>query len=150
MTALLQENPSLCIKKKDVNNEILKARQLQLGGRTPIEALIEQLKDPDQWVFDYQIGINGELTYLFLAYLKPAHIFESHPDILMADCTYRTNRFKMPLLHFIGRNSIGSHYTIAFCFHAWRDSSRLSMGAELHATAAVSAKRPQTKSIPER
>ncbi len=34
----------------------------------------------------------------------------------MADCTYRTNRFKMPLLHFVGSNSIGGDFTIAFCF----------------------------------
>jgi hypothetical protein len=78
--------------------------------------MIQQLKDTDNWVFDYQTDKQGRLTHLFLAYAKTVQIFQSHPDILMADCTYWTNRFKMPLLHFLGCNSIGGHFTTAFCF----------------------------------
>ncbi len=83
---------------------------------SPIEALIQQLEDPNKWVFDYQKDKDGRLTHLFLAYVRTVQIFQSHPDVLMADCAYRTNRFKMPLLHFLGCNSIGGHFTAAFCF----------------------------------
>lgn len=116
ITRLNQENPTINLKRKDVYNEILRARQLQLRGNTPIEALLEQLQDPERWISAHQVDSNGRLTHLFIVYTKIVPIFESHPDVLMADCTYRTNRFKMPLLHFVGSNSIGSHYTIAFCF----------------------------------
>lgn len=116
LVRLQQETPGLYLTKDDIYNELKKARTEQLQGLTPIEALIQQLKDTDKWVFDYQTDSQGHLTYLFLAYVKTVQIFQSHPDILMADCTYRTNRFKMPLLHFLGCNSIGGHFTAAFCF----------------------------------
>ncbi len=65
-----------------------------------------QIKSNRTFLHPNQIksGARFDLIYLFASL-----------DVLMADCTYRTNRFKMPLLHFVGSNSIGSHYTIAFC-----------------------------------
>lgn len=116
MTRLQQEDPSLLIRRKDVYNEVLEARKRMLMGKTPVEALILALEDTDKWVFDFQTDSQNRLTHLFFTYRKIIKIFQSHPDILMADCTYRTNRFKMPLLHFIGCSSIGTHYTAAFCF----------------------------------
>jgi hypothetical protein len=106
MARLIQESPGLDIKKKDIYNAIHRIRG----------ALLEELKDPNKWIFDYQTDPDGRLDYLFFAYTKTVHIFQSHPDVLMADCTYKTNRFKMPLLHFIGCSSIRRHFTAAFCF----------------------------------
>ena len=33
----------------------------------------------------------------------------------MADCTYKTNRFGMPLLHFLGITSVNKHFSAAYC-----------------------------------
>ena len=32
------------------------------------------------------------------------------------DCTYKTNRFNMPLLSIIGITSLGTNFWVAFCF----------------------------------
>lgn len=37
-------------------------------------------------------------------------------SVAMADCTYKTNRYKMPLLHFVGLSNVGKSFSIAFCF----------------------------------
>jgi hypothetical protein len=37
-------------------------------------------------------------------------------DIALADNTYKTNRFKMPLLHIIGITPLDTHFSAAFCF----------------------------------
>jgi hypothetical protein len=34
----------------------------------------------------------------------------------MADCTYKTNRYKMPLMHFIGLSNVSKSFSVAFCF----------------------------------
>jgi hypothetical protein len=34
----------------------------------------------------------------------------------MMDATYKTNRFKMPLLHFVGVTSMDTNFSAAFCF----------------------------------
>ncbi len=95
---------------------MLKIRARELQDKSPVEVVLWQLSDPDLWVFDYKSDSHGRLSHLFFAHLKTVRIFESHSDVIMADCTYRTNQFKMPLLHFVGSNSIGGHFRIAFCF----------------------------------
>ena len=45
-----------------------------------------------------------------------AKVFGVHSDLLLADCTYKTNRYRMPLLYFVGLTAIGTHFTAAFCF----------------------------------
>jgi hypothetical protein len=39
-----------------------------------------------------------------------------YSDVLMADCTYRTNRYNMPLLHFLGVTSINTLFSAGFAF----------------------------------
>lgn len=116
LARLAQEIPASAVRQKDVYNAVSKIRKDTLQGMTPIEALVTQLGDPNLWISDHRTDSSGRLTHLFFAYIKTVKIFQSHPDVLMADCTYRTNRFKMPLLHFVGCNSIGGHFTAAFCF----------------------------------
>jgi len=36
--------------------------------------------------------------------------------VLQLDCTYKTNRFKMPLLNIIGVTNLDTIFTVAFCF----------------------------------
>ena len=96
MTRLIQENPTITIKRKDIYNEMLKIRARELQGKSPIEAVLRQLSDPELWVFDYKTDSHGRLSHLFFAYLKTVRIFESHPDVLMADCTYRTTDSRCP------------------------------------------------------
>lgn len=36
--------------------------------------------------------------------------------VLVLDCMYKTNRYRMPLLHIIGISPSNSTFSIAFCF----------------------------------
>jgi hypothetical protein len=45
-----------------------------------------------------------------LAYLK------SYPDILILDCTYKTNKYKIPLLDIVGIDACQRSFCIAFAF----------------------------------
>lgn len=102
------------ILTRDVYNEGRSWRDWQLDGKTPIEALLLLLQDSSEWTFNYKLDTNGRLTHLFAAYNKAITVFQSHPDLLMADCTYKTNRFSMPLLHFIGVDASNKHFSAAF------------------------------------
>jgi hypothetical protein len=37
-------------------------------------------------------------------------------DVLMADCIYKTNRYNMPLLHFLGVTPINTSFSAGFAF----------------------------------
>lgn len=39
-----------------------------------------------------------------------------NPDILLLDCTYRTNKFDMPLLDILGVDSLDNGFTVSVCF----------------------------------
>ena len=45
-----------------------------------------------------------------LAYLK------CYPDLLILDCTYKTNKYKMPLLDIVGVDACQRSFCIAFAF----------------------------------
>jgi hypothetical protein len=56
------------------------------------------------------------LKSLFFAHASQKELMRSFPDILGMDCTYKTNRYNMPLLHFVGVTSIGRYFSAGFCF----------------------------------
>jgi hypothetical protein len=56
-----------------------------------------------------------QLVQLFVAYKPAIDLFLAHPDVLMMDCSYKSNIYKMPLLHFLGVSPT-SHFSIAFTF----------------------------------
>jgi hypothetical protein len=40
----------------------------------------------------------------------------ANPDVLMMDCTYRTNKYKLPLLHILGCTNLQTFFSAGFCF----------------------------------
>ena len=64
-------------------------------GRRQSESLYPSL-------INRQLTIRRSIEYLHL-----------HPDCLLLDCTYKTNKFGIPLLHVAGIDSIGLTFTIA-------------------------------------
>ena len=73
----------------------------------------------------------NRLERLFLTYPDAVAIFKEHPDIILMDCTYKTNRFCMPLLNICvvagGKKTI----QVALCFLSGEkeDSYRWAMHA---------------------
>jgi hypothetical protein len=86
-----------------------------LDGRSSIEALLDELSTPD-WIFDVTLDANNHVQSLFFAHEKQVKLFHANPDILMMDCTYRTNRYRLPLLHILGYTSLGTFFSVGFCF----------------------------------
>ena len=43
---------------------------------------------------------------------------QTSPDVIFIDATYRTNRYNMPLIHFLAVTPIGRTASIAMCFVA--------------------------------
>jgi hypothetical protein len=88
-----------------------------LAGKTPIEALINRLQT-GQYKFNYQTDSLGRITHLFWAHPKRIEIFARFPEILLLNCTYKTNRYKMPLFDIIGTTCLNEVFYIEVCFMA--------------------------------
>ena len=87
--------------------------------KSPPEALIDGLeteKAEGKTHFEWQRDAEGHIAMLFIADVRSVAYLNRHPDILLLDCTYKTNKFDMPLLHVLGIDHHGNSFTIALSF----------------------------------
>jgi hypothetical protein len=87
----------------DITNLMQKLQALELNGNTSIDALKATMHEQG-WIFEHEVDAQtGRLTHLFMASKACLEYAKKHPDILIMDATYKTNRFEMPLLNIIGK-----------------------------------------------
>ena len=108
-TVIKQTSPSLQLRLSDIYNAKARYRLEALASRTPIQALMDDLIVGGLF-YRYKTDENSHITHLFMAHPKSLKLFKQHHDILLLDCTYRINRYKMPLLNIVG--STGKNTTI--------------------------------------
>lgn len=98
-------------------NIILKYRQVELDGKTPTQWLLSCITDASgEHISLYKADRDGYLLYLFVAPCLSLSIYKKHPDILLLDCIYKTNRFNMLLLNIIGLTNMRSSFQVAAIF----------------------------------
>ena len=127
LTTLREQGIS--ILDRDIWNERQKWRCERLEGLSPSEALLEAFRNfgvdsGEKYQFDVETQIIDGRTHLrSLFFIHPSSLalLEQAPDVLLMDCTYKTNKFGMPLLHIVGKNGLDKNFTIAFCFLSKED-----------------------------
>lgn len=115
LTSFQQQDPDTLIAPSDIHNDRKTNRANQLGGRSHIEALLDNLSTSD-WIFDLKKDSENHIQYLFFAHKKQVELLRANPDVLLMDCTYRTNKYKLPLLHILGCTNLGTFFSAGFCF----------------------------------
>ena len=116
MTSALQlANPDTLVLAQDIYNERKQLQLQNLAGRSPIEAMVYELKQMD-FFYQYKTLDTGEVTHVFFAHPKSIELYQWYPEVLLMDCTYKTNRFGMPLLNIMGTTSLGTTYYLGFIF----------------------------------
>ncbi len=78
LSALRQNNPQLTAVARTIYNACVQIRRKQLVGRSPIQALLDVLRDGD-FCYDYVCDENGRITHLF-----------AHPLFITLTCMYPT------------------------------------------------------------
>lgn len=109
LSTLQEEDLTLLITRQDVYNEQRQIKREKLGTMTPVEALFQSLQELN-YFFDYLVTNEGTLDAIILIPPQAIQLLRDSPDILLFDCTYKTNRYNRPLLNLIGVS--GSSQTI--------------------------------------
>ncbi|KAI7956599.1 hypothetical protein MJO28_003694 [Puccinia striiformis f. sp. tritici] len=119
--SLLKEGP-LHAPLKTIHNLNHKERKKNDGGGSAVESMVQGLKSCG---FTYQIRSEisdktgaHHLNAVFMAFPESLKLAKQHSTCILIDATYKTNRYKMPLMHIAGVNSSNSTFTIGFCFLA--------------------------------
>jgi hypothetical protein len=109
-------NPSSLLIAQDIYNAKKKIRGERLGKYTPTQALLKHLNH-DRWFVKVKLRKDTkEIRRLFFLNKKSGHILRKNFEVLVMDCTYKTNKYKMPLLTIVGQTSIGTTFHVGFAF----------------------------------
>ena len=115
LNSIKNQNPSSEISLSSLNtiyNARNAIRKKELGGRTTIQALVDHLQEKN-FIYFTQNDSLGFMNYLFFSYKPSLSIARKYHTTFIMDCTYKTNRFKMPLLHIFGINCFKQSFTAA-------------------------------------
>ena len=105
-------NPENLIIIRDITNERARAKFADLNRDIPIIAFFKDLDgkfnnqpNGDEFFFRYHtknsIKTGGPLTHLFITSSFHTYFLIKNPEVLTIDTTYKTNRFRMPLINII-------------------------------------------------
>jgi MULE transposase domain len=116
LTSIRQGDSNTFIAASDIRNERLTNRLNYLQKRTPIEALLDELSTSSDWIYEVKTDPENRVQNLFFMHVKQAELLRANPDILLMDCTYRTNKYRLPLLHILGCTNLQTFFSAGFCF----------------------------------
>ncbi|CAG8702825.1 5351_t:CDS:2, partial [Ambispora leptoticha] len=115
ISTIRQNNPSASVISKDIYNACERLRQQNLAGCSPVKALIDELREGD-YMYEYKCDNIGHITHLFFTHNESVKLTRRYPSVLLMDCTYKMNRFKMPLLDVVGITSFNTTFFSCFVF----------------------------------
>ena len=109
---------------RDLHNARAKLSRQELAYFTPIQHLLQELQTSDLWYTSHLVDGYEQLTHLFFAFEPSLDLLEMYPDVLFIDCTYKTNKYNMPLCIFSGVTACNKSFYIGFAFlrHEDKDS----------------------------
>ena len=94
-------------------NIVASNRSEARNGLTNTEAVIELLQNLD-WNYSFLQDEDGHLTDLLFMPGNCLGLLTRFPSVLFMDCTYKTNKAKLPLLNVVGCTSKYSTFPVAF------------------------------------
>ncbi len=111
---LVRQSGSLATRQ-DIYNRVAEIRRDTCEGQSPIQALANQLDKEGFWS-RIQFAPDGRVTAVLFAHPDSLAYLQAYPELLLLDCTYKTNKYSMPLLDMIGVDAAQRSFCIAFAF----------------------------------
>jgi hypothetical protein len=103
------ESTESLITKRDIHNERANVRREDFRNLAPIHILLRFVLSTNEAkkefisAFEYKNRVaGGPLKYLFVIHNKHIKFLKTNSKILIANATYKTNSFNMPLLNIVG------------------------------------------------
>ena len=113
MLSTAQRN--LPLNLKDINNHLYRKGRVDRMGHSASEAIITKLGNDGAL---FRSFVDGEGRLVGLLYTTPTarRLCQAFSTVLLADCTYKTNKYKLPCFHIVGFTASKSNFTAAVVF----------------------------------
>lgn len=112
-----KNDPSNCTTIKTVYNALSAQRKVDRAGHSQIQYLLSKLKEKNYFEW-HRNTLDGTdiMTDIFWAHPTSINLMRTFPHLLVMDCTYRTNKYRMPLLEIVGVTSTSKTFCIAVAY----------------------------------
>jgi hypothetical protein len=115
LQAIRKDHPDLRLTRKDVANLVGTARLTELNGRSPINALVDELVK-NRIFHRVETDDQMQVTHLFYAFPDGILLLRRYGAVVLLDSTYKTNIFRMPMLHGVGTTCTHQTFSAFVCF----------------------------------
>ena len=113
--SFLRMNTDTLATQQDIYNCIAQGKRDLARGQSNMHALADQLKSEGFWS-RIRLDESGRVVAVLFAHPRSLGYLKSYPEVLILDCTYKTNKYKMPLLDIVGVDACQRSFCIAFAF----------------------------------
>ena len=111
----LRQNSNTIATRQDIYNRISESKRQLRNGQSTMHAFAKEMEKEGFW-YKIQVDTSSRATAILFAHPKSLEYLKAYPDLLLLDCTYNTNTYKMPLLDCIGVDACERSFCIAFAF----------------------------------
>ena len=115
LALIMRQYPDALVSSKDIYHARDALRRQKLGNSTPLEFLLKTLQE-NHWKYAIKQDSEGRVLFFIFAHPESIKFANTYNRVFVLDCTYKTNRYSMPLLHIIGVSPSNSTFSVAFCF----------------------------------
>ncbi|KAL8458339.1 hypothetical protein ACS0TY_036009 [Phlomoides rotata] len=112
---------------RTIYNARQKHRVVEYCGRTQLQYLMSKLVENHYIHYSRRCSKTNTLNELFFAHPVSLNLVRSFPKVLLIDCTYKTNRYRLPYLEIVGVTSTGMTFCVASVLNGG-ERRKLSMG----------------------
>ncbi|KID81747.1 transposase [Metarhizium guizhouense ARSEF 977] len=116
----LRNHSETLATQQDIYNCIAQGKRDLAKGQSNIHALANELDREGFWN-RMQLDEDGRVTAVLFAHPQSLAYLRCYPDLLILDCTYKTNKYKMPLLDIVGVDACQRSFCVAFAFLSGED-----------------------------
>lgn len=116
LVSLKDRNKENLTTLKQIYNLKQRVRREEMEGRSIMEQLLTFLNEESYIYFQRVDESTNVLNDLFFANKRAVGMLRLFHFVLIMDCTYKTNRYRMPLLQIIGCVPTGKNFAIGFAF----------------------------------
>ncbi|KAK1391361.1 hypothetical protein POM88_010417 [Heracleum sosnowskyi] len=105
-------------------------------GKRDVDMLIEKFKTKKEtsdggFFYEYETDSNGHLTRIFWADVQGRQSYDIFGDVISFDATYRTNKYGMVFVPFIGVDNHWKSITFAACLLNHEDITNFTWACEM-------------------
>jgi hypothetical protein len=110
-------------KSRDIYNYKIAKRREALESLTSIQSLIRELNDRSNWTYEIKKDDFSHITHLFIIKQTTKLLLKTNHEVLIMNCTYKTNRYNMSLMIISEQIALHTNFYVVFDFMTHEETS---------------------------